>query len=75
MIESFKNPINNIINPERSMEDHLSEKSIRPTSINELGVVISERSNNNFSLSSLDAYTNQGMCNIWADCFSITYVD
>ena len=35
MIESFKNPINNIINPESSNEDIKSEQSIRPLSINE----------------------------------------
>ena len=35
MIESFKNPINKIINPESAPEDVVSEKSIRPSSINE----------------------------------------
>ena len=35
MIESFKNPINNIINPEISEDEFMSEKSIRPASIKE----------------------------------------
>ena len=35
MIESFKNPTNNIINPESTKEDINSEQSIRPSSLDE----------------------------------------
>ena len=35
MIESYKNPINEIINPESNQDDVISEQSIRPSSIRE----------------------------------------
>ena len=35
MIESFKNPINKIINPDSTQDDIASEQSIRPSSISE----------------------------------------